>query len=191
MFLPATASIKRLLTPLAPRPIVILPPITSPHPKHCILLTLTIMPVQVFTHSHTDLTETPHTHMHMTHIHRAHKDKHVNSFSHTHTHTLTGVDAFAVTDLLKAQAGQIHASSLSQRMLLWKCLQLSLIFFFFFFSSLFSFPPHTHTHTLPILKTFTHNIEHNIHLHNRCPQRKTALKNSHRWCYTPPASVTS
>lgn len=30
----------------------------------------------------------------------------MNSFSHI----LTGVDAFVVTDLLKAQAGQIHAS---------------------------------------------------------------------------------
>lgn len=71
-------------------------------------------------------------------------------------------------------------------MLLWKCLQLSLCVFF---SS--SLPPSFTHRTLPILKTFTHNIQHSIHLPNRCPQRKTALKNSHRWCYTPPASVTS
>lgn len=49
----------------------------------------------------------------------------------------------------------------------------------------------THTLTLPILKTFTYNIQHSIQLPNRCPQRKTALKNSHRWCSNPQTSVTS
>lgn len=52
-------------------------------------------------------------HMHMTHIHGAHEDKHVSLFL-THTHTLTGVDAFAVTDLLKAQAGQIPPTPYSE-----------------------------------------------------------------------------
>lgn len=154
MFLPATASIKRLLTPLAPWLIVILPP--SPKVLHLI---------NTDNHACTGIHSLPYrfnrnpppSHMHMTHIHRAHMNKPVNSFSHT----LTGVDAFAVTDLLKAQAGQIHASLISQRMLLWKCLQLSLNFFFFFS---FHF-----LHTLPILKTFTHNIQHSIHLHNRRP----------------------
>lgn len=56
---------------------------------------------------------------------------------------------------------------------------------------IFFSPPSRQPRTLPILKTLTHYIQRSIHLANRCPQRKTALKNSHRWCYTPPASVTS
>lgn len=83
------------------------------------------------------------------------------------SHTLTGVHAFAVTDLLKAQLGK-SMQAWSAKWCYFKCLQP------LFFPS---FP----LHSLPLSHT---HIENHIHLLNRCPQRKTALKNSHRWCYT-------
>lgn len=106
MFLPATASIKRLLTALAPRPIVILTP--SPH------LTGALHLINTDNHAHTGIHSHSRTDLIVTHS-RAFA---TYTLTHTHTqlshiHALTGVDAFAVTDLLKAQAGQIHASLFS------------------------------------------------------------------------------
>lgn len=87
LFFPATTSIKRLLTLLAPWPIVI-PPHHPAFPAALHLIN-TDNPAWTGIHSHC--------------FNR-------NLHTRTLTHNLTGVDAFAVTDLLRAQGGQIHAS---------------------------------------------------------------------------------
>lgn len=92
-------SIKRLLTAFGAtthcNPSLIAPP----SPKRRILLTLTIMPVQVFTL--TLFNRNPPTRMHVPHIHLK---REISA-----SHTPTGVDALAVTDRPKAETGQICA----------------------------------------------------------------------------------
>lgn len=113
--------------------------------------------------------------MHMTHTLRIlQKKKKACKFTLAHIHTLPGVDTFALTDLLKTQGGQIHAG-----LLLWMCLQLSLT-------------PHPQSPPPSLFWRHSH-ITYNTAFTSLTdvPRGKTALKNSHRWCYTPPASVTS
>lgn len=72
----------------------------------------------------------------------------------------------------------MHAGA-AKRMVLWKCLQLPLIPFF----------PHS-THSLfwrHSHKTYNTPFTSIADV----PRERTALKNSHRWCCTPSASVTS
>lgn len=68
----------------------------------------TILSTQVF-HSHSNANEHKHTPVQT----RTFKHKHART--HTLTHTLTGVNAFAVTDLAQAHAGQIRAGSFNWR----------------------------------------------------------------------------
>lgn len=89
-------SIKRLLTAFGATTHCNPSLMSLPSPKRCILLTLTIMPMQVFISR--SLTGT-HSHACMCHIY----------IRNVKSHIPTGVDAFAVTDRPKAESGQICA----------------------------------------------------------------------------------
>ncbi|KAM7391550.1 hypothetical protein PAMP_022232 [Pampus punctatissimus] len=95
MFLPATASIKRLLTPLAPWPIVILPP--SPH------LTKALNLINTDNHACTGIHSLPYRmnrnpHTCIGHTYIVYIQKRVNevsyTYSQTHTHTPYSEDIY-------------------------------------------------------------------------------------------------
>lgn len=98
-------SIKRLLTAFGTtthcNPSLIIPP----SPKRCILLILTIMPVQVFTL--TLFSRNPLTRMHVPHIHQK---REIST-----SHTPTGVNAFAMTDRPKLKLGRSVQSCSAKR----------------------------------------------------------------------------
>lgn len=129
------------------------------------------MPVQVFTLTRMQLQQEA-TLMHMTHIHRTHRRKHANS------HTSDRCECLCSDWALKPLELGRSMQACSAKGCYFGCVYSS-----------HSHPPPTHTHR--ILNTFTRKCNAKFSSLADVPWWKTAPKNSHRWCCTPPASVTS